>query len=100
MGLYSFSLPNTPPKSLGHKVTVSDVLGLEALKLMKDKSFAIFVIGSFLICIPLAFYYSFTNLFLNDKASCYMQPVCKHLDRYLKCLFMLVMPFFFVRLGS
>ncbi len=65
LGLFAFSLPHTPPKSLGRRVTVRDVLGLEALGLMKDRSFAIFVLGSLLISIPLAFYYGFTNLFLN-----------------------------------
>ena len=98
MGLYSFTLPNTPPKSLGHKVTVSDVLGLDALKLMKNSSFAIFVIGSLLICIPLAFYYNFTNLFLNDKGV----PSAAGIQAWgqvSEVFFMIVMPFFFIRLG-
>ena len=55
LGLYSFSLPNTPPKLKGKKVTTAEVLGLKALALMKDKSFAIFIICSFLLCIPLSF---------------------------------------------
>jgi nucleoside transporter len=98
MGLFSFALPHTPPKSLGHKVTVSDVLGLDALKLMKDPSFAIFVIGSLLVCIPLSFYYSFTNLFLNEMGVSNAAGK-QTMGQMSEVFFMLVMPFFFVRLG-
>ena len=55
MGLFCFALPSTPPRVARPKrVTVRDVLNLDALSLMKDRSFAIFVLGSLLICIPLA----------------------------------------------
>ena len=98
LGLFAFTLPSTPPKSLGHKVTVRDVLGLDTLKLMKDRSFAVFTLCSLLICIPLAFYYNFTNLFLNEKDI--LHAVGKMtLGQMSEFLFMLVMPFFFVRLG-
>jgi nucleoside transporter len=98
LGLFSLGLPHTPPKSLGHKVTVRDVLGLEALSLMKSRSFAIFVLGSLLICVPLAFYYGFTNLFLNEKGI--VNAAGKQtLGQISEVLFMLVMPFFFRRLG-
>jgi len=98
LGVFAFFLPHTPPKSLGHKVTVRDVLGLNALTLMKDRSFAVFVIGSLLICIPLAFYYSFTNLFLNEKGV--VNAASKMtLGQMSEVSFMLVMPFFFRRLG-
>jgi nucleoside transporter len=59
-------LPHTPPPARGQKVTVRGILGLDALAMMKDRSYLVFVIASFLACIPLTFYYSFTNLFLNE----------------------------------
>lgn len=98
MGLYSFALPNTPPKSAGKKISVSDILGLQALKLMKEPSFAIFVISSLLICIPLAFYYSFCNPFLNEQGMPY-PALNQSLGQVSEVLFMLVMPFFFRKLG-
>jgi len=98
LGLFSFALPPTPPKSLGHKVTVRDVLGLDALTLMKDRSFAVFVIGSLLICIPLAFYYGFANLFLNERGVANAAGKMT-MGQMSEVFFMLVMPFFFVRLG-
>ena len=64
LGLYSFSLPNTPPKLKG-KVTCRGA-GLKALALMKDKSFAIFIVCSFLLCIPLSFYFQSANGFLKE----------------------------------
>jgi len=66
LGAFCFLLPHTPPQRIGHRATWRDVIGIDALKLMKDRSFAIFVLGSFLICIPLQFYYTFTNPFLNE----------------------------------
>jgi len=98
MGIYCFSLPNTPPKSLGQKVSVSDILGLKALKLMKEPSFAIFVLCSFLICIPLSFYYQSANGFMAESGI--EEPATKMtLGQFSEIFFMLVMPFFFARLG-
>ncbi len=66
-GLYCFFLPNTPPPKAGQNVSVAEVLGLDALKILKDRNYLIFFIASILICIPLAFYYGSANQFLNES---------------------------------
>jgi nucleoside transporter len=98
LGLYSLALPHTPPKKLGHRPTLGDVLGLDALRLMKDRSFAVFAVGSFLICIPLQFYYTFTNPFLNEIAMVNAAGKMT-MGQMSEIFFMLVMPWFFRRLG-
>ena len=98
LGLFAFTLPRTPPRKRGEATTVRGVLGLDALGLLKDRSFAVFALGSLLICIPLAFYYNFTNLFLNEMGIANAAGKMT-LGQVSETLFLLVMPFFFVRLG-
>jgi nucleoside transporter len=99
LGLYSFFLPSTPPKSAGKKVTVRDVLGLDALALMKDRSFAVLVVCSLLISIPLAFYYNFTNAYLNETKVVANPAFSQTFGQWSELGFMILMPFFFRRLG-
>jgi len=98
MGLYSFLLPKTPPKGAGQKVSVKEILGLDALKLMKDRSFAILIIGSLLVCIPLTFYYNFTNPFLVQSGVT-NAAAKQSMGQMSEVIFMLLMPFFLSRLG-
>ena len=65
-GLFAFTLPNTPPRKVGQDVPISEILGLDALGLMKKPSFAIFVVCMFLICIPLYFYFVNMAIYLTE----------------------------------
>jgi nucleoside transporter len=98
MGLFSFSLPDTPPSKTGTKVTFGEIIGLDAIGLLKDKNFLIFFLSSLLICIPLAFYYQETNIFLNElKVEGAAGKMA--IGQMSELIFMVLMPFFFVRLG-
>ncbi|QEM09552.1 nucleoside permease [Mucilaginibacter rubeus] len=99
LGLFSFTLPATPPKvAKGEKVSIGQVLGLDALKLLKDPNFAIFFVASILICIPLAFYYQNANSFLTDiKVD---NPTGKMtIGQASEVAFLLCLPIFFKRAG-
>lgn len=99
LGLFSFTLPKTPPKvDKNEKVTISDMLGLDALKLLKDKNFLVFFISSILICIPLAFYYQNANPFLAEIGL--PNPTGKMaIGQVSEALFILALPFFFTKFG-
>ena len=66
MGLYSLTLPHTPPKGANAPISLGTLLGFDALKLMRDRSFASFMGCSFLICVPLSFYFSWMNVFMTE----------------------------------
>jgi len=99
LGLFSFTLPKTPPvKTADEKVSLKQIIGLDALKLLKDKNFALFFIASILICIPLAFYYQNANPFLTDIGV--ENPTGKMtIGQISEVLFLLALPIFFTRFG-
>ena len=66
MGLYCLTLPHTPPMGKGKKITVGSLVGLDALVMLKNRPYLIFVISSVLACIPLTFYFSFANRYLKQ----------------------------------
>lgn len=98
LGLFSFTLPATPPLKKGQKIAVAELLGFDAIRLLKNKSYLLFFISSVLICIPLAFYYNFTNAFLTEAGV--TKPTAKQaMGQVSEVLFMLLMPLLFLRLG-
>ncbi len=99
LGIYSFTMPHIPPNTDQPKKTIAQILGLDAFSLLKRKDFAILIIASFLICIPLVFYYSFTNAFLNEVGMVNAAGKMT-MGQMSEIFFMLVMPFFFKRLGT
>jgi nucleoside transporter len=96
LGLMSFTLPHTPPTQVG-KPSVRQILGLDALVMLKNRSYLIFLISSILICIPLAFYYQITSRIVEMADL----PIARTMSygQMSEIFFMLVMPIFFVRLG-
>lgn len=99
LGVFSFTLPKTPPsQSSGEKASISDILGLDALGLLKDRNFLIFFLSSVLICIPLAFYYQNLSPFLTESGV-ENSTAWASAGQISEVLFMLLLPFFFKKYG-
>ncbi|CAG0959403.1 Putative nucleoside transporter YegT [Phycisphaerales bacterium] len=110
LGLYAFSLPDTPPPLAGKRVTAREILGLDALSLFAKPSYFVFIMCSFLLCIPLAGYYNWARTFVDETWSAHA-PLVNGVKEYTNAtgtmtlgqgaeiFFMLIMPLCFARLG-
>lgn len=98
-GLYSLTLPATPPQAKGERFSLSKTFGLDAIKLMAERNFFIFALSSFLISIPLAFYYARTNDFVAAMAFGEQSASFMAIGQMSEVLFMLLVPFFLIRFG-
>ena len=98
LALYCLTLPDTPPLAVSGKFSLSSIFPREAIELLSHRSMAVFAIASLLICIPLQFYYAFTNLFLNQE---HVQNAAGKMSggQMSELFFMLLIPFFFRKLG-
>jgi nucleoside transporter len=98
LALYSFTLPDTPPAANPPPFRIGQIVPGEALRLLRRPSMAIFALASFAICIPLQFYYAFTNLYLNEIG---IQNAAAKMTggQVSELVCMLLIPWFFRRLG-
>ena len=98
LGIYSFFLPNTPPKGKNLDTTAASAIGTEAFVLFRDKPYIVFFVAAVLVCIPLSFYYGLANLFLNQAG---MENAAGKMTmgQVSEALFILAIPFLFNSIG-
>ncbi|WP_168564879.1 MULTISPECIES: MFS transporter [Crateriforma] len=98
-GIYAFTLPSSPPEGKGKPVNIIKLLGFDAISLLKNPSYAVFALCSFLICIPLAFYYARTGDFVKLMAFGDDTGGVMALGQVSEIVFMALVPVFLARLG-
>ncbi|MBK7979169.1 MAG: MFS transporter [Ignavibacteriae bacterium] len=98
MGVFSFTLPHTPPPAKGEKASFRKIIGIDAIKKLNTKSFMIFIISSFLISIPLAVYYAYAPVYINSTGI--ENPAfVMSFGQMSEVVFILIMPLLFPILG-
>ncbi len=98
MALYSITLPDTPPLAKHEGRQDPGILSASTMEFIHSRSMLVFALGSFLICIPLQFYYAFTNLFLNESGVVNAAGIMTG-GQMSELFFLLLLPWFFTRLG-
>jgi nucleoside transporter len=98
LAAFSLTLPHTPPPARGQAVSARSVIGLDAFKQLGSRPFYVFIVSALLLCIPLAAYYNFTQLYLQT-ARVPNIAATQTLGQMSETVFMFAMPFFFARLG-
>lgn len=98
MGVYCLTLPHTPPPSQGKRTSWRELAGTDALELFRKPSFAIFILSTFLICIPLAFYFQLAAKAVQLAGIADVTQAMSY-GQISEIFFMLLMPLFFRRLG-
>ncbi|MGQ0715531.1 MAG: MFS transporter, partial [Gemmatimonadaceae bacterium] len=98
LAAFSFTLPHTPPPARGQAVSARSVIGLDAFQQLGSRPFYVFIVSALLLCVPLAAYYNFTQLYLTS-AGVENIAATQTLGQMSETIFMFAMPFFFARLG-
>ena len=98
LAVFSLTLPHTPPPARGQAVSARSVIGLDAFQQLGSRPFYVFIISALMLCIPLAAYYNFTQLYLQ-AARVENIAATQTLGQVSETVFMFLMPFFFARLG-
>lgn len=98
LGVLCFFMPKTPPPGKGKPVDIGTLFMFDAFKLLGSIPFLVFIICSALICVPLAYYFAYTSVYLPQIG--FQAPASTMaLGQMSEIFFMLLVPFFFRKLG-
>ncbi len=96
--IHALFLPHTPPPAKGQKASIADALGLRSLGLMKDRYFAVLILGTLLGTIPFAAHWSYGSAFLQDQGFKYLTATM-NMGQFVEMFLMLLVPVSIALLG-